>query len=142
MKRLDKLAIAERVGTEKSSKQGNVMAASKLVILAAAALLFKPTAMGADNATVRVAAVQCYSEMGETAANTQRLARLIRQGAKAGAKIIVTPECAVQGYAYPPTWRAWTVNPAASDNVSRVAEPIPGNSTRKFGAMANQAWRR
>src|SRR4051794_10250614 len=47
---------------------------------------------------VRVAAVQCPSDLGQTARNTAKLSELIRQAAQKGARIIVLPEAAVSGY--------------------------------------------
>lgn len=89
--------------------------------------------------TVRVAAVQCYSEMGSTATNVANLASLIRQAAHAGAKIVVTPECGVQGYLYPPTWKAWTLETnTVPRSVWRVAETVPGAATRAFSRLAKE----
>jgi predicted amidohydrolase len=92
----------------------------------------------ADPATVRVAALQCSSPMGSTAANTSNLVALIRQAARDGAKIIVTPECAVQGYMAPLAWASWSTGTNDAWQVARVAEPIPGPTTRTFGALAKE----
>lgn len=39
--------------------------------------------------TVRVAAIQCYSDMGETLGNLDRLIRLVREAKAKGAKIVI-----------------------------------------------------
>lgn len=94
--------------------------------------------VAAEETTVRVAALQCYSEMGDTAANISNLVGLIRQAAKGGAKIIVTPECAVQGYVYPPTWTSWTTNTSDALYVGNVAEPVPGRSTAILSGLCKE----
>ena len=55
-------------------------------------------APAAEPRTVKVAAVPCSSQLGEVAANTQKLTRLIREAAAHGAKIVVLPEAAITGY--------------------------------------------
>jgi hypothetical protein len=56
-----------------------------------------------ETGTVRVAAIQCPSRMGAVSENTSNLTALVRQAAGQGAKIVVTPECAVHGYMDPVT---------------------------------------
>jgi len=48
--------------------------------------------------TVKVASVQCPSTHAKTQENMKRLKRLVKEAASNGAKIIVLPETAVQGY--------------------------------------------
>jgi len=91
--------------------------------------------------TVRVAAIQCPSQMGKVTSNQQRLTRLITEAARRGAKIVVLPECAVSGYYDPLDDRKWSrrSEPGENENelpVSAIAERIPGPSTRQFGALA------
>ena len=90
--------------------------------------------------SVRVAAIQCYSVMGKTEHNRDRLTWLIRQAAAEGARIVVTPECAVQGYAYPPTWLTWSTETGAADTmpVAEFAETVPGPSTEYFRQLASE----
>ena len=61
----------------------------------------EPTVKKENPTEVKVAAVQCYSRMGEIQYNRKILTRHIRTSAKAGAKIIVLPEAAVTGYMDP-----------------------------------------
>ena len=91
--------------------------------------------------TVRVAAVQCYSRMGETARNAKRLTDLITRAADRGAKIVVLPECALQGYMDPGRGRVWRTkdqDAGLGPAVEPAAEPVPGKSTRAFGALAKK----
>ncbi len=102
-------------------------------------IYFRGKACGPGAAeAVRVAAIQCYSDMGETSANVERLVKLVRKAAAEGAKIVVTPEGAIQGYCYPQTWIKWTAGKDAEDEmpVAQFAEPIPGPSTIIFSKLA------
>jgi predicted amidohydrolase len=99
-----------------------------------------PSPSPASFPTVRVAAIQCPAEMGATEENIARLMRLVRQAADGGARIIVTPECAVQGYMHPETMASWTVGAPHDDHlpVQPVAEPIPGPVTARFAPLAKE----
>ncbi len=101
--------------------------------LAAAQVSF---AASGTTGTVRVAAIQCPSVMGETAANLRTITALIRQAAAQGARIIVTPECAVQGYLDPTTWTSWAKAASEGMPVGQAAEPIPGPTTKLMGRLA------
>lgn len=102
-------------------------------------LVGSPATMPASGEeAVRVAAVQCYSEMGHTPENTANLAALIRQAAAAGAKFVVTPECALQGYMDPPSWTSWTTEAGQPWSVANVAEPVPGPATATFANLAKE----
>src|SRR5687767_15879175 len=48
--------------------------------------------------TVKVAAVQCSSDLGDVAGNTKKLTALTKEAAKNGAKFVVLPETSVTGY--------------------------------------------
>ena len=93
---------------------------------------------------VRVAAVQCYSRMGERDHNRKLLARCIERAARAGAKIVVLPECAVQGYMDPGRDKVWTARLKGKGRlpVEPVGEPVPGPSTRYFGQLAKRHHRK
>ncbi len=100
-------------------------------------LLTTTAALAAERpATVRVAAIQCPSVMGRTAENLAVITNLIRQAASGGAKIVVLPECAVQGYMDPTTWRSWSKSGTGADAVHAVAEPVPGPSTTLLAKLA------
>ena len=77
--------------------------------------------------------------MGEVGYNRKLLTRMIEVAAGRGAAIVVTPECAVQGYLDPLRDVAWTKAAARADRrrpVAAVAEPVPGAATRYFGRLA------
>jgi predicted amidohydrolase len=93
-------------------------------------------AMATD--TVRVAAVQCPSVMGKTEDNLRNITNLVRRAAAQGAKIIVMPECVVQGYLDPTTWASWSKMPDGDNPVQRVAEPVPGPATRTLSHLADE----
>lgn len=103
-------------------------------------LLCAHAASAAETAsgTVRVAAIQCPSVMGKTADNVRNMTNLVRQAAARGAKIVVLPECGVQGYVDPITWTSWSTSNVGELAVSKVAEPVPGPSTALFGRLADE----
>ena len=91
--------------------------------------------------TVRVAAVQCYSSMGKVTLNRRMLTDLIMQAAQKGAKIVVLPECAVQGYMEPNSDTKWCINADPERNeksVEDAAESVPGPSTHYFAALSQK----
>jgi predicted amidohydrolase len=49
---------------------------------------------------IRVAAVQCEPKLGELGKNLERILDDIARAAKAGAKLVVFPECALSGYGF------------------------------------------
>ena len=88
--------------------------------------------------TVTVAAIQCSSVMGETERNISMITSLIGQAADAGAKIVVLPECSVQGYMDPTVWRSWSKTEEGANEVARVAQQVPGPATKVFAALAQK----
>ena len=114
----------------------------RFVVLTAwlAGLVFWPGLCGLaveSAGTVRVAALQCPSRIGETASNVSNLVSLAREAAAGGARILVTPECALQGYMFAPTQITWSTNASSKKwHVSRVAETIPGPATTNFSKLA------
>lgn len=94
----------------------------------------------ASNRTVRVAAIQCYSRMGQVDYNRQFLTGLIEEAATGGAKIVVMPECAVHGYMDPAANIRWTAGDpgtnAALLALGKTPEPVPGPSTEYFAKLA------
>ena len=89
---------------------------------------------------VRVAAIQCYSRMGETEYNRKLLTALIAKAAERQAKILVLPECAVHGYMNPARDHVWSKKPTYKGElpVEKVAETVPGPSTRYFARLAKR----
>jgi predicted amidohydrolase len=87
---------------------------------------------------VRVAAIQCPSVMGKTAENIRNITNLVRQAANMGARVVVLPECSVQGYLEPITWTSWSSSGTDGMDVRQVAEPVPGPSTKLFGKLADE----
>ena len=77
--------------------------------------------------TVKVAAVQFGPVEGNPTINRQKLVQLTTQAAQAGAKIVVHTEMATSGYSF-----------FSRQQISGVAEPIPGPSTAAIGAVAKQ----
>ena len=88
--------------------------------------------------TVRVAAIQCPSVMGKTEDNLQTITGLVRQAASKGAKIVVLPECAVQGYLDPITWTGWSNSEKDFYAVQNIAQPVPGPITRRLSGLADE----
>lgn len=76
--------------------------------------------------------------MGRVDANTSNLVRLVRQAAADGARIVVSPECAVQGYMDAATLTGWTSDTNSPRFVGRVAQPVPGPATREFAHLARE----
>jgi predicted amidohydrolase len=103
-----------------------------------------PVRSGSRPATVKVAAIQCSSDLGEVEANRAKLTALVEQAARQGAKIIVLPEAAVTGYLSQDLKTNWQVPGRPIENVftgkdpAGFAEPVPGPSTRHFGALAKK----
>ncbi|HEY3319046.1 MAG TPA: carbon-nitrogen hydrolase family protein [Planctomycetota bacterium] len=99
-----------------------------------------PIPAAVEKATVRVAAIQCAPRLGKVLYNRELLTTLVTQAAAKGAKILVLPECAVQGYMDPAAGRKWAVRASQEDelDVSAVAEHVPGPATRYFGQLSKQ----
>ncbi len=110
-------------------------------LLAATILLSSCLCLAAEPApkTVKVAALQCWTPMGEIKYNRKLLSKMVEIAAKQGAKIVVTPECAVQGYMDPIFDIGWS-SKAKPDkwgkSVAAFAETIPGPSTKHFSQLA------
>lgn len=101
-------------------------------------------ASAAGQKTVKVAAVQCPSDLGDVAGNTQRLTRLVNDAAEAGAKFVVLPETAITGYLSQDLTTNWHLPdwPLARVFTGKdprpFAETVPGPSTEHFTALAKQ----
>ena len=96
-------------------------------------------------ATVKVAAVQCSSQLGAVEQNREKLTALVEEAANNGAKIIVLPEAAVTGYLSQDLKTNWHVpgKPIEPEFVTELdplkfAETVPGPSTRLFAKLAEK----
>ncbi len=74
---------------------------------------------------MRLASLQMQAVPGDVTANLVRIARAAREGANAGASILVTPELSVTGY-------------GAGDALDTLAEPPDGPSVRELHALAGE----
>jgi predicted amidohydrolase len=95
-------------------------------------------------ATVKVACVQCSSDLGDVAGNRTKLTKLAEEAAGGGAKIIVLPEAAITGYLSQDlrtTWHVsgWPIDPTfEGKDPTGFAETVPGESTNQFCALAKR----
>ncbi len=108
-------------------------------------LLFMSAALPAEPpATVKVAAVQCSSDLGDVAGNTTKLTSLVREAAAAGAKIVVLPETAITGYVSQDLRWNWHVEGWPIEKAFRGKDPqpyaqtVPGHATDHFCALAKE----
>ncbi|AIE85718.1 carbon-nitrogen hydrolase family protein [Fimbriimonas ginsengisoli] len=98
----------------------------------------------AQSATVKVAAIQCSSVMGEVEANRKKLLGLVEQAAKNGAKIVVLPEASITGYLSQDlrtNWHldGWPIEPSfRGRDPEQFAEAVDGESTKQFAAAAKR----
>jgi len=74
---------------------------------------------------MKIAAVQVDITILEKKKNLANILARIEEAAKAGAKLVVFPECALSGYCY-----------ESSEEAMPVAETVPGPSTEKIAAAA------
>jgi predicted amidohydrolase len=94
--------------------------------------------------TVKVAALQCSSVLGETQANREKIAGLVKEAAAGGAKIIVLPETSITGYLSQDLRTNWHVAGKPIERSYRgkdptaFAEPVPGESTKYFCQLAKE----
>lgn len=98
----------------------------------------------ADVKTVKVAAVQCSSDLGDVAGNTKKLTALTKEAAKNGAKFVVLPETAITGYLSQDLKTNWHVGDMPIEkrfegkDPKGFAEEVPGASTKHFCALAKE----
>lgn len=94
--------------------------------------------------TVKVAAVQCSSILGDVAANRAKLVRLVEEAASNGAKIIVLPEACITGYLSQDLKTNWCLDGRPIEaaftgrDPSGSAETVPGPSTKVFAEVAKR----
>jgi predicted amidohydrolase len=94
--------------------------------------------------TVLVAAIQFASEFNKAELNRKRLTPLIREAASRGAKIVVLPETAVQGYLTYDIHTGWFAEGFHSTEgikdvpARSAAEEVPGPSTDYFRQLSKE----
>jgi predicted amidohydrolase len=129
---------ADTVGADSLGRAWHTLTTMKRIALC---LLL---ASGAHAGEVKVAVIQCSSELGAVAANTKKLTTLVTEAATNGAKIIVLPETAITGYLsqdLQTNWQrpGWPIAPAFTGKDPRpFAETVPGPSTKHFAALAGK----
>ena len=113
-----------------------ILAALLLVVT-----VINSTAAKADE-TIRVGLIQMNARLYDKQYNLSRAEDLIRQAAVRGAKIVCTPEAAVQGYARadlpPNTFVDAPPIVAERAKILAAAETIPGPATNRFAALARE----
>jgi predicted amidohydrolase len=103
---------------------------------------FQVSAQQARPATVKVAAVQCSSDLGAVTANSEKLTKLVEEAAANGAKIVVLPEAAITGYLSQDLKTNWHLDgwPLEANFKGKdphaFAETVPGPSTDHFCELA------
>ena len=109
------------------------------------ALLASTRAAYADRPqTVKVACVQCSSDLGDVAQNRKKLLALVDEAAQHDAKLIVLPEAAITGYLSQDLKTNWHVPGKPIDpnfngkDPAGFAETVPGESTDQFCALAKR----
>nr|WP_278342907.1 nitrilase-related carbon-nitrogen hydrolase [Parageobacillus thermoglucosidasius] len=75
--------------------------------------------------SVKVAAVQFESRLGDLEGNRHRMLELAEEAAENGAKLIVFPEMATSGYIF-----------ENRQEIAPYVEPIPGPTTELFQTVA------
>ncbi|HEV3166257.1 MAG TPA: carbon-nitrogen hydrolase family protein [Isosphaeraceae bacterium] len=73
--------------------------------------------------TIKVAAVQMEPRLGDLVANRVAIVQKLHEAAKAGARLVVFPECALSGYGF-----------ASKEEALAHAEPLPGPSVWEVAA--------
>jgi len=92
--------------------------------------------------TIRVGLIQMNARLYDKQYNLERAEKLIREAVGRGAKIVCTPEAAVQGYARvdlpPGTSMDAPQIVAERAKILAAAETIPGPATNRFAALAKE----
>ncbi len=103
------------------------MRSLRLPLLTIGFLIAVHASVYAKPQSVKVAVVQFRPQMNDVAGNLRRLADLTDEAGRAGAKIVVHTEMATSGYSY-----------FSREQIRKVAETIPGNTTRSLGRIASK----
>ena len=97
--------------------------------------------MEADE-TIQVGLIQMDARLYDKQYNLERAEKLIREAAQRGAKIVCTPEAALQGYARvdlpPGTLTDAFQIVAERAKILAAAETIPGPATNRFAGLAKE----
>jgi deaminated glutathione amidase len=95
-----------------------------------------------NHQSFRVGIIQMNARPFDTAFNLQQAEGLIRQAAKKGAQIVLTPEASVQGYPRVKLPPGTSMNDpkivTERKKILAAAEKIPGPATKRFSALAQQ----
>ncbi len=111
------------------------------IVLKAVSVVGDDASVPASNKTVKVAAIQAATRVGLISYNRKLLASLIVKAAKNGAKIVVTPECALQGYMDVGGDVVWAANAVSEDNelpVEKGAATLKDPSIKYFQGLAKK----
>lgn len=103
------------------------MKSLRLPLLIVCFLIAVHAPVDAKSHTVKVAVVQFRPQINDVSGNLRRLIDLTDEAGRAGAKIVVHTEMATSGYSY-----------FSREQIRKVAETIPGNTTRSLGRIANK----
>jgi predicted amidohydrolase len=76
---------------------------------------------------IKVAAVQMDIKIGENERNLGKILEHFETAARAGAKLVVFPECALSGYCY-----------TSREEALPYSETVPGPATKKIAALAEK----
>jgi predicted amidohydrolase len=121
------------------------MSAIKQLVSVCFVTLFCAVSAGyAESQTFKVAAVQAVSKFADPNGNCEHLARLVRQAAQKGAKVVVLPETAVTGYMSDDlvtTWQLpdWPITDGLKGiGPKEYADTVPGKATRFFAKISNE----
>jgi predicted amidohydrolase len=120
-----------------------VLAAGAFPLQMKAATAAQEPATPAENdQIVRVGIVQMNARVLDKSYNMKQAEELIRLAATQGAKIVLTPESAVQGYPRVDLRQGESADDPRLElerkRILAAAETIPGPSTRRFSALARQ----
>ena len=106
------------------------------------ATAYQVTAAPGKDQIIRVGVVQMNARVLDKSYNIKQAEDLIRQAAAQGAKIVLTPESAVQGYPRVDLPLGESVNApsiiAGRKRILAAAETIPGLATHRFSELARQ----
>jgi predicted amidohydrolase len=101
-----------------------------------------PVVMSTNPATVKVAAIQCSSVLGDVTNNIRKLTALVKEAAASGAKIVVMPEAAVTGYLSQDLHTNWCLSGKPIEGTftgvspSSAAQRVPGPTTEYFSKLS------